>query len=272
MRIVQISDTHLSVEHPHFAANNAALKAHLAGLKPDLIVHTGDLSMDGAAHRRDLQLARTWNDELPAEVLSIPGNHDVGDLISNRPDQPVNDERLRQWRDIIGPDWWVHDQGGWRLIGLNAMVLGSGHEDEEAQYAWLESVLDDAKPVALFLHKPLCIDTLNEGPRGYWTVPPAPRARLLSLLAGKPVQLIGSGHLHIQRQRTIDDVHHVWSPAGSFVVGDMQEDLGGERVLGYVEHTLGDTHMESRCVRPDGMKEAPLDPVRDVIYSTSRTG
>ena len=78
MRLIQISDTHISTTHRHFVNNTDRVQADLQETKPDLIVHTGDVSMDGAAHRHDLEQARRWNLALPAEVFSIPGNHDVG--------------------------------------------------------------------------------------------------------------------------------------------------------------------------------------------------
>lgn len=272
MRIIQISDTHLSVEHDDFADNAMAFAAALATCKPDLFIHTGDLSMDGAIHAHDLELAKRWNDALPAEVLSLPGNHDVGDLPVFRPDQPVDNERLNRWRTRIGPDRWCRDQGGWRLIGLNAMLLGSNHPDEDAQFIWLANALETDLPVAVFLHKPLCIDDIEEGPCGYWTVAPEPRRRLWSLFEGCRLGLIASGHLHIQRRKTVDGIHHVWSPASSFVVGAAQQDLGGERTLGYVEHEFGPDSVTSRFVRPEGVEDRLLDPVAKKIYAPKSDG
>lgn len=266
MRIIQISDTHLSVQHDYFNRNTEIIAAHVCQQTPDLIIHTGDLSMDGALGSDDLELARSWNAKLPAEVLSIPGNHDVGDLPSLRADQALNDERLARWRDIVGPDWWVRDIGGWRFIGLNTMLCNTGHPAEEEQLAWLEQQLVTELPIALFSHKPFCIDGLDEGPCGYWTIAPEARARLLALLDGKPVRLIASGHLHIQRQKSIGGIDHVWAPPSSFVVGASQQDLGGERLIGYVAHDFGQDCVSSRFIRPDGVEDLQLDPHRDVIY------
>ena len=266
MRVVQISDTHHSTEYGHFSGNTEMLLRDLVQAKPDLIIHTGDVSMDGAGHVRDLELSRQWNDQLPAAVLSVPGNHDVGDLASFRADQPVNEARLRAWRDTFGPDRWMIEKSEWCLIGINAMLLGTGHAEEEEQFAWLASVLDDDRPIALFLHKPLCISRMDEAARGYWTVAPGPRKRITSLLTGKQVLLIASGHLHIQHQHTVEGVRHVWCPAASFVVGDSQEDLGGERRIGYVTHDFQADSVTSRFIRPDGARDLLLDPVRTEIY------
>ncbi len=48
MRIVQITDTHLSPIKPHFNRNWEPLVAWIDQQKPDLVIHTGDLTVDGA--------------------------------------------------------------------------------------------------------------------------------------------------------------------------------------------------------------------------------
>jgi len=59
----------------------------------------------------------------------------------------------------------------------------------------------DAK-LALFLHKPLCIEAMDEGPRGYWTVVPERRRSLIAAL-GRAVFVIETrprgGTLHTVR-------------------------------------------------------------------------
>lgn len=271
MRIIQLSDTHLSARYDYFKADNEIIASSLSEQTPDLFIHSGDLSMDGALQPEDLELARQWNDKLQAEVLSIPGNHDVGDLASIRPDQPLNDARLATWADTIGPDRWARVASGWQLIGLNAMLFGTGHSEEEEQFRWLASVLNRSRPIAIFTHKPMCVEDPQEGARGYWTIAPQPRARLLGLLDGMPVKLVASGHLHIERQQVINGLTHVWSPASSFVVGATQEDLGGERRLGYVEHVFGEDDVSSRFIHPDGLANLQLDPYRDEIYPALTT-
>ncbi len=268
MRIVQFSDTHLSGRHRQFAANAEVLRQHLAAIdRPDLFVNTGDLAMDGAGEVADLEFAAAWHEGLSAPLLAVPGNHDVGDRAELRPDQPVDDARLAAWRAHAGPDRQMRDRDGWRLIGLNAMLLGTFHAEEERQFAWLEGALDTSAPIALFLHKPLFIESPDEGPRGYWNVPPAPRARLLALLGAADVRLIASGHLHIHRQTRFGRAAHVWGPSGAFVCGESQEELGGQRLLGVIEHELAaDGTVSSRFVRPEGFRELTIEPVVDEIY------
>ncbi len=47
MRIIQITDTHLSRSKAHFADNWAPLARWIAAQRPDLVIHTGDVKVDG---------------------------------------------------------------------------------------------------------------------------------------------------------------------------------------------------------------------------------
>ncbi|MDR3493394.1 MAG: metallophosphoesterase [Ancalomicrobiaceae bacterium] len=266
MRIIQISDTHLSAEFSHFAANAETIGRHVAASGADLVINTGDLSMNGAVSPADLALAAGWHRSLGVPVKAVPGNHDVGDRVEIRADQPLDDARLETFRRVIGPDRWVEDIPGWRLIGLNAMLFATGHREDEEQIDWLADVARVDAKVALFLHKPLCIDTLDEGPRGYWTVVPERRRPLLAALGQSDLRLVASGHLHIAKHRTIGGIEHIWSPAGSFVCGDMQEDLGGDRRIGWVEYEFSPDGFTHRFVFPEDARDLPLDPLHDLIY------
>ena len=77
MRIIQVSDTHLSTRHGFFAANNTAIRDWVAAQQADLIIHTGDVGMDAAVDPVDLGLASVWTAGFPAPMLAVPGNHDV---------------------------------------------------------------------------------------------------------------------------------------------------------------------------------------------------
>ncbi|WP_298965919.1 metallophosphoesterase [uncultured Methylobacterium sp.] len=266
MRIIQISDTHLSREHGDFAANLAIVGEEVAATAADLVIHTGDLSMNGAVGPDDLDDALAWMRTLPQPALWLPGNHDVGDLPDLRADQRLDDERLARYRDRAGDDRWMRDAGGWRLIGLDAMLCATGHPDEHRQYEWLEAALAVTGPVALFLHKPLFVDDPNEPARGYWTIPPAPRRRILDLLARADVRLIASGHLHVARHARFGETDHVWCPSAAFVCGPSQIGVPGERRIGYVVHELDPDRVESRFVFPAGAEPLPIEPRLDRIY------
>jgi 3',5'-cyclic AMP phosphodiesterase CpdA len=101
---------------------------------PDLVINLGDMSLDGARRSRDLDISSQALANLGCPILSIPGNHDVGDLASVAPDQPIAPARRQAYIDRFGADYWSRDFEGWRLIGLDTMLIGSDLEAERDQY------------------------------------------------------------------------------------------------------------------------------------------
>lgn len=55
-----------------------AIKEQMAALKPEFLLHGGDLTRDGDTHEFEYQLAREDLDTLPFPTFVIPGNMDVG--------------------------------------------------------------------------------------------------------------------------------------------------------------------------------------------------
>lgn len=265
MRIVQITDTHLSPAKSHFNSNWSPLVAWVEQQKPDLIIHTGDLTVDGADVETDLIFCRDRIAELPAPVLSLPGNHDIGHLPGSH--QPVNPLRLARWRTHFGPDYWAKGFGDWRIIGLNSLIIGADSTEEEEQFQWLEAELNnsDGKPVAVFAHKPVFVDAPNEGDTGYWGISPAPRQRLYDLFKAHNVKLHASGHLHRAWSGDAFGTNYVWAPAAAFIVGPMERDLPGERILGAAIHELGET-VTSEIVRIEELTPYVIDDVVHEVY------
>src|SRR5260221_4247213 len=158
IRIVQISDTHLSPQKSHFAENWAPLAAWIAAERPELVIHTGDLTIDGADDESDLRHCAGLMRDLGVRFRTVPGNHDVGD--AGHRQQPVNAARLARWQKHFGPDRWFEDIEGWRLIGFDALLAGSCDPEERPQLAWLAEVLAEpqGRKSAWILHRPLCLE------------------------------------------------------------------------------------------------------------------
>ena len=55
------------------------MRAWIAKESPNLIIRSGDISLDGADMEDDFTFCREIMAELPASLLVIPGNHDVGE-------------------------------------------------------------------------------------------------------------------------------------------------------------------------------------------------
>ena len=266
MRIIQITDTHLSPGKAHFAGNWPPLAQWIASERPDLVIHTGDVTIDGAGVEDDMTHAAGLLRDLGVRVRAVPGNHDVGEALHRR--QPIDEARLARWGAHFGPDRWVEDAGEWRLAGFDALLLGSGLAEEAAQAAWLEAVCTEAKGrrLAWFLHKPLFLDTPEEGDTGYWSVKPEPRARLMALLQRHRVALVASGHLHKARDFEHAGTRYIWAPASSFLVGDMQPAMPGDKRLGAVGYEFDNAGFSARIVAVPGLAERWLDPVIHEVY------
>ena len=265
MKLLQITDTHLSPSKPHFNDNWEPLSRWILSQEPDLVIHTGDLSVDGADHDEDLASSVALLRRLPVPVLCVPGNHDVGHLPGTA--QPVDPLRLARWRRLVGPDRWAEDRDGWRLVGIDSLLCGSGSDEEAEQFAWLVRCLDgrDGRCVAMFSHQPLFVDDPDEGDTGYWGIPPAPRRALRDLLARHDVALFASGHLHVAHEGRLDGTALIWAPASSFTVGPMERDMPGRRVLGAAVHRLRGTASHAIAEVP-GLAPHVLDDVIDEVY------
>lgn len=272
-----VSDSHLSDRTPEAVANWRAAVADLAADPPDVVVHAGDLAADGPGHAGDLPLARRELDRLDPlgrPVLTVPGNHDVGESPGAPPPYPiVAPDLLARFREVVGPDRWVHDVGAWRIVGLNALVMASGlRDEEEAQWEWLAAALaavpgGSAGPrhVVLVLHKPLAPPPDRpdaDAPHRF--VPPADRARLRSVVAGAPVRAVVSGHVHQYRRHELDGVPQVWAPTTWAVLPEPLQPVIGEKACGVLSLTLGaDGSVAAALRRPGGLSQLMLG--RDVV-------
>ncbi|WP_455273771.1 metallophosphoesterase family protein [Rhizobium herbae] len=265
MKIIQITDTHLSPNKSHFNGNWEPLRDWIFQAGADLVIHTGDLTVDGADHEDDITFSMALMNQLPMPVLIVPGNHDVGHLPGS--DQPVDAVRLERWRRLAGPDYWVSDYGNWRLIGLNSLLFGHGDAEEVAQFSWLEEVLAarDGRRVAIFTHKPLFVDDAHEGDTGYWSIRPAPRQRLYDLFAAHGVALFASGHLHWAWKGTFENTALVWGPSSAFIIDKLEREMPGERVVGAVIHTLSED-VSSEIVTLPELTPYFIDEVIHEVY------
>jgi alkaline phosphatase D len=269
MKIIQITDTHFSPEKTHFNGNWEPLLSWIEAQKPDLIVHTGDLTVDGADKGDDITFCMDLMRQATAPMLIVPGNHDVGHLPGS--DQPVNAERLRRWRTLAGEDRFVEDGEGWRLVGLNALLLGHEDEEEEAQFEWLRTTFEErnGRRLALFSHKPLFVDEPHEGDTGYWGVRPTQRKRLYDLIAAHDVALFASGHLHWAWQGKFENTALTWGPSAAFVIDKLEREMPGERLIGAVIHTTEGDALTTEIVPVPGMTAHYIDDVIHEVYPKS---
>lgn len=266
VRVIQISDTHIGRQRPLFLRNWPPVLELIRNRGPELVIHGGDVTLDGADAEADFAFCAELLAGLPSPWLSVPGNHDVG--APGKARQPVNAERLARWERHLGADRWIHDIAGWRLIGFNSMIMGSGVPEEGAQFAWLEQVMADAgeRRIAWFCHQPLFIHGYDDGDNGYWSVPPEPRARLAAFARRFDIGLVSTGHLHLWRHASIKGTQYVWCPSTAFTVGDTQPPFPGEKVLGAVAFDFTPESVAVEQIRLPALQHAWIEDVVNEVY------
>lgn len=269
LRILQVSDTHLSPRTTLFRANLELIRQSVAAAPPDLVVATGDLSLDGADREEDLEFAAALHRAFPAPLLMLPGNHDTGSDIRLAARQPVGDARLDRWRRHAGPGFGVVDLPGWRVVGLNSEVMGTGHTEEAAQATFIATAAAGAgtRRIALFLHRPPFLADPAESGFNPWCIAPEGRAALAPLLDHPALRLVASGHIHLHHRHARGGVAHVWAPPLSFVLAPgVQPGLPGERRCGALLHRLGADAVQTDVIAPAGIVTFGHDEVRAETY------
>jgi 3',5'-cyclic AMP phosphodiesterase CpdA len=266
-RLIQISDTHLARRHQSLTGNFHRLSEYINTRRPDLIVNSGDIAFDGPTSPDDLKFARELHDALPVPCRYLPGNHDIGDNpteVGPAPSQPVTEADRQAFLQVFGEDRWRFEAVGWCFIGLNSLVMNTGLASEAEQFDWLASQLAAAggKPVALFLHKPLYLNSPGDPELAATSIryiPQPARSRLVEMLSAVDLRLVASGHVHQRRDFTYRHIRHIWAPSAGFIIPDRMQEVIGIKQVGLVEYRFQPDGFEVLHVRAPGQIDVDLD-------------
>jgi 3',5'-cyclic AMP phosphodiesterase CpdA len=275
-RLAQISDTHLARRHQKLIDNFHRLSEYIDATRPDLVINSGDLAFDAPTNHDDLEFAGMLHKALPVPCRTLPGNHDIGDnptLVGPPPSEPVTEQRRQAYLSIFGDDRWRFDAAGWCFVGLNSLVMNTGLASEAEQFDWLASQLASAngRPVALFLHKPLYLNSSDDPELAATSiryVPMPARKRLVGMFDAVDLRLVASGHVHQRRDFTYCHTRHIWAPSSGFIISDARQDLIGVKEVGLVEYRFQPDAFEVRHVRAPGLIDVDLD---SLLGTTSKS-
>ncbi|MBI5545353.1 MAG: metallophosphoesterase [Deltaproteobacteria bacterium] len=246
LSFVVLSDTHIG--RPGDAARLQGLLPLLARERPAFLLHAGDVVDGTVAARRQVEEAQKLLARLPAKVLLVPGNHDVG--MSRGP------ALLAAWRKAFGPTESTIRLRGWRAIGFNSSALTRACGDRAQRTAVLDFLareLAGAKEsnerVALLHHLPEVIVPY----RGQTQAPWAEEAvtRFSALLTEFPPTVRFAGHWHVGVR--------VPGVAGSLTVAPAVSNMG-QVPSGYLRctwHPSGRLEVEQIIVDSAGARELP---------------
>ncbi|MEQ9607689.1 MAG: metallophosphoesterase [Kiloniellaceae bacterium] len=253
-RLVQVSDIHLSRKRAYFLDNWDVFVEAMRADPPQRIYVTGDLCVNGPNEPDDIAFAREQLDRLPVPWQALPGNHDSGELPPDvRLGKPLTAERREIWLEHFGCDYWTEDLGAWCFIGLNAQLIDSGLEAEEAQWRFLEAAAEgrQGRALGIFLHKPLYLRRPDETDQALSALMPEGRAKLLGFCAAHKVKFVASGHLHCYRALRLGGLRMFWAPGTSFIssVKTMPAPKAVRRA-GYLEYRFSGRQFTARLVEP----------------------
>ena len=200
--IVHLSDTHLLAGNRPLggrydtAANLAVTLAAVerTGIRPDVIVFTGDLTDLGepeayAALRAE---AEPFAARLGAPIVWVAGNHD---------ERPALRAGLLDAAPTQEPVTGVWDLDGLRLIALDSTVPGWHHGDlDPQQLDWLRGVLAEPAPLGTIL--PLHHPPLPSHIPFFDILELQHQSEFAGVLAGTDVRAILAGHLHYSTSGT----------------------------------------------------------------------
>ncbi len=214
-----VSDLHIALpqtiwDHPsRFHLVEVSIPAlelvfnHLEKLDLDFLLLPGDLTQHG--ERDNHQWLSQRLSQLPYPVYVIPGNHDIPVLESQNHvisfDEFPQYYRSFGYQKHQGLDYTLEILPGLQLIGLNSNNFDENGNQmgylREEQLKWLEQVLSQVKNKLVFV---MIHHNVIEHLPGQATNPLGRRYMLenapqfLNLLKQAGVQLVFTGHLHVQ--------------------------------------------------------------------------
>lgn len=193
VRVVQISDTHLGAALTHQTITPedglAATVRSVAGLRPDLVLLTGDITDSGKSddYRRVVELLQP----LGAPVLATPGNHDDPDAL----------------RAHFGgeSDRYL---GDWRFLMVDTTVPGEIHGEIDVPTVMRRLGPDIGWPTLIALHHP----PISSSSKSWFEL--IGGDELVAALGKRTdVRLVVGGHLHDSFRVTCGGVTYVSAPS-----------------------------------------------------------
>ena len=170
MRIAHITDVHiLDKTYAKDSFARVLREINSSKDKPDLIINTGDTTMDENKQTKETVQKRwdIWNQITQAEnkipMVSALGNHDVW----TGPDAKIDalykeDKRYgKQWAiEMLSMPhrYYAFEKNGWNFIALDSINGDEGYQLDDEQFNWLKKKLEEiqaSSPICVYNHVPI---------------------------------------------------------------------------------------------------------------------
>ena len=175
--------------------------------RPAAVLFGGDNANRSVSQPAYCTYTAEFLERFPAPHFAIPGNHDVGSTVGwHHHDRATMTRACSAFVDAFGPDHWVLEQAGFRILALNSQIFGSSLPEAGRQHQWLQHELPKSTELlrVVFLHTPPYLkqpdDNFDDGSEQMCLRPQA-RASLLALLDQHPPDLVITAHAHRFWQR-----------------------------------------------------------------------
>ncbi|ABG52492.1 MAG: metallophosphoesterase [Trichodesmium sp. St16_bin4-tuft] len=272
-RFAVASDLHIAVPHTisekthSFHLVEVSIPAlelvleHLSKLDIDFLLLPGDLTQDGEPENH------TWLSQrlsaLPYPVYVVPGNHDVPVKFAN--DYSIGLANFPSYYHHCGYDYqqrlYYSEQvlPGVRIIGLNSNQFDTSGKQkytgglESEQLDWLQQVLSIAEEelVIVMLHhnviEHLPDQSHNSLGRRYML---ENRSVLLDILQSAGVQLIFTGHLHVQDVAKDQGIYEI-------TTGSLVSYPHPYRIIDFITNASGQKSLKIESYRINSLPNLP---------------
>ena len=189
------------------AARSRYVVERLNSLKPDFVVHLGDIvhPVPGSpAYEDSAERFHRFYEELDCPLYLAPGNHDIGEKAF--PGQPlgqqealgiISDDKIAEYERLFQAQYYSFEHQDCLFVIINGMIVNSGLAREESQRQWLEALLggNQGRRIFMFSHYPPYLSHPDETDHYDATDEPG-RSWLLELFERHAVEAYYAGHVH----------------------------------------------------------------------------
>jgi 3',5'-cyclic AMP phosphodiesterase CpdA len=214
------------------AARSRYVVEQLNSLKPDFVVHLGDIVHpvpgspayeDSAARFHELY------EDLDCPLYLVAGNHDIGEKAfpGQGPQEAratVSDDKIATYEGQFQTHYYSFEHQECLFVIINGMIVNSGLPCEEAQRHWLETLLGEnqGRRIFMFSHYPPYLSRADETQHYDATDEPG-RSWLLGLFERYAVEGYYAGHVHNFFFNRHDTTNCYVLPSPSFLRHDYHE-------------------------------------------------
>lgn len=265
MRIALVSDLHLSARSPECVAHWHAARRAVQRIGVDLTVHLGEVTPGGPFCSDEVRVAAQLVGQWPTDMRCLVGNRcgSSGAFKAGSPDHWLR-AWLRACRPSLDTDHWLVKADGWRLLGVDAQILGTGSEKEDSLWRLMDAetrASDAPAHTAVFLRWPNACGSVARCGTNKCEAAGRAYARLLNGPLKASLKVVVSGHMPPFIDIGATGVRHFLLPPSVRTPADPLQCRMGEKLVGVGLLELDQDEIGFELWCPDGITRHPVSRV-----------